>query len=298
MRKIQILIVLGFTAINVYGQGYVEVVHTPSRNFMEDEGGEKLGAGNMWQLKGRYTFPFSVKQNEKKQPTIWSGTLNGMFSHMNNEGMAAEVNPNDILNLSFNVSHLRPISSKWYMMTSFGIGLYAIPNDISFKSILANGAVIFAYKLRDNLDIGIGAGLTNSYGVPLIIPMGFLKWNMTGLYEVNVEVASSIKASVSKTFSHKFRLTLVPIDMDGTSAVVKRNGKYKIYGATRMRTYISPELKVGGKSCLYVAVGAELLHSVKVSDRSYKGFTSSFKGNGGWRFGCTFHAKAGFKYGF
>ncbi|WP_303013963.1 DUF6268 family outer membrane beta-barrel protein [uncultured Bacteroides sp.] len=298
MRRIQFLMVLVFTAISAYGQGYVEVGHTPSRNFMEDEGGEKLGAGNMWQLKGRYTFPFLVKQNERKQPMVWSGTLNGMFSHMNNNGMAAEVNPNDILNLSFNVSHLRPISSRWYMMASFGIGLYTIPNDISFKSILANGAVIFAYKLRDNLDVGIGAGLTNSYGVPLIMPMGFLKWNMTGLYEVNMEVASSMKASVSRTFSHKFRFTLVPIDMDGMSAVVKRNEKYAIYGATRMRTYISPELKVGSQSCLYVAVGVELLHSVKVSDRSYKGFISSFKGNSSWRFGCAFHVMAGFKYGF
>jgi hypothetical protein len=67
-----------------------------------------------------------------------------------------------------------------------------------------------------------GAGLTNSYGVPLIMPMGFLKWNITGPYEVNVEVAGHMKASVSREFPDRFRLSLVPIDMDGMSAVAKR----------------------------------------------------------------------------
>ena len=198
--------VLGFAVKSVYGQGHIEAGYTPSRKFMKDEDNEKLGAGDMWQLRGRYTFLFSAKQNARKQPVVWSGTLSGMYAHMNNEGMAAEANPNDVLNVAFNVSHLRPFSPRWYMMASLGIGVYTVPKDISFKSILANGAVIFAYKLRDNLDIGAGAGLTNSYGVPLIMPMGFLKWNITGPYEVIVEVAGHMKASVSRELPDRFRL--------------------------------------------------------------------------------------------
>ena len=298
MKKILFLVILGFTAINIYGQGYVEAGYTPSRNFMKDEDGEKLGTGDMWQLRGRHTFQFSAKLNEREQPIVWSGTLSGMYAHMNNDGMAAEVNPNDILNVSFNVSHLRPLSSRWYMMASLDIGVYAVPKDISFKSILASGAIIFAYKLRDNLDIGVGAGLTNSYGVPLIMPMGFLKWNITGPYEVNVEVAGSMKASVSRVFSDRFRLSLVPMDMDGMSAVVKQNGDYKIYGVTRMRAYIRPEYKIGKKSYIYTEIGTDLYHTVKMSDRSYKGFINAFKGDDSWEFGQAFHIMAGFKYGF
>ena len=266
MKKILFLVVLGFAVKSVYGQGHIEAGYTPSRKFMKDEDNEKLGAGDMWQLRGRYTFLFSAKQNARKQPVVWSGTLSGMYAHMNNEGMAAEANPNDVLNVAFNVSHLRPFSPRWYMMASLGIGVYTVPKDISFKSILANGAVIFAYKLRDNLDIGAGAGLTNSYGVPLIMPMGFLKWNITGPYEVNVEVAGHMKASVSREFPDRFRLSLVPIDMDGMSAVAKRNGDYKIYGATRMRAYIRPEYKTGKKSYIYAEMGTSLYHTVKMSD--------------------------------
>ena len=115
----------------------------------------------------------------------------------------AEVNPNDILNVSFNVSHLRPLSSRWYMMASLGIGVYAVPKDISFKSILASGAIIFAYKLRDNLDIGVGAGLTNSYGVPLIMPMGFLKRGSGRQYE-SVRVKSVFRQVQTFACSHGY----------------------------------------------------------------------------------------------
>lgn len=88
MKKILFLVILGFTAINIYGQGYVEAGYTPSRNFMKDEDGEKLGTGDMWQLRGRHTFQFSAKLNEREQPIVWSGTLSGMYAHMNNDGMA------------------------------------------------------------------------------------------------------------------------------------------------------------------------------------------------------------------
>lgn len=87
MKKILFLVVLGFAVksdlrTRPYRSGY-----TPSRKFMKDEDNEKLGAGDMWQLRGRYTFLFSAKQNARKQPVVWSGTLSGMYAHMNNEGM-------------------------------------------------------------------------------------------------------------------------------------------------------------------------------------------------------------------
>ena len=54
MKKILFLVVLGFAVKSVYGQGHIEASYTPSRKFMKDEDNEKLGAGDMWQLRGRY----------------------------------------------------------------------------------------------------------------------------------------------------------------------------------------------------------------------------------------------------
>lgn len=65
-----------------------------------------------------------------------------------------------------------------------------------------------------------------------------------------------------------------------------------------MRAYIRPEYKIGKKSYIYTEIGTDLYHTVKMSDRSYKGFINAFKGDDSWEFGQAFHIMAGFKYGF
>lgn len=295
--RLLLLSIFSLFAVQAFSQGYIEAGYTPSRGFMDDDN-KTHGSGDMWQILGRYTLPFSMQKNDEGRPIVWSGTFSGMYAFMNNKGMAAEINPEQVLNFSFNVSHLRPISKRWYMMASLGAGVYSAPNEISFKSILANGAVIFAYRLRENLDIGIGVGLTNSYGVPIIMPMGFLKWTTTGRYEINVEIASALKVSLSRRFGSRFKLSLVPCDMDGMSSVVKIDGKHKIYGVTRLRTYLRPELRIGENSFVYLNVGGEMSHSVRIAERSLKGFADSFKGKNSWSFDNAFNIMAGFKYGF
>ena len=264
-----------------------------------DKDDKKHGSGDLFQISGRYTLPLSVKRNEKGQVVAWSATINCVYSVLNNKDEALDINPKNILNCSFNISHRRPISDKWYLIASLGAGVYSSPNHVSFKSILANGAVIFAYKIRDNLDIGIGAGLTNSYGAPIIMPMTFLKWKTTGKYEIDVEVANRLKVSVTRILTDRFKLSLVPYDMDGISSVIKKDGESKIYGSTRLRSYLRPEFKIKEKSFIYLGIGADIYHSVKIADRSWKGFANSFKGNNEkWNFDRAFHVMAGFRYGF
>ena len=103
-------------------------------------------------------------QNRKHilgQPIIWAGTVSRQYVKLNNHEGACEANPSDLLNLSFNISHRRPLSGHWYMLASLYVDVYSSPNEIAFRSFLVNGGVIFAYKCRNNLDIGIGAGITN-----------------------------------------------------------------------------------------------------------------------------------------
>ena len=65
---------------------------------------------------------------------------------------------------------------------------------VSMKTLLANGAIIFVYKLRKNLDLGIGAGLTNSYGIPMILPMMYFSWRNAGRYELKVDMSSGMRS--------------------------------------------------------------------------------------------------------
>lgn len=294
-RKMRLIlgILLAFSSTNVFSQGYIEGGFIPKRDFQNDDK-NKLGTTDEWHISGRYTMPFSVKVNEKGQPIVWAGTVSGQYVKMNNHEGACEVNPNEVLNFSVNVSHRRPLSERWYMLASIGAGIYSAPDKIALRSVLANGGIIFAYKWRDNLDIGLGAGLTNSYGVPLIMPMGYLKWTTTGKYEINVEATNTMKASVKRQLSDHFSLSLVPFDMSGLSSVVKREGKTKIYGVMRMRSYIRPEWKLSKWSGIYINAGIESFNSVKLSDRSIKGFKNTFTSKEKWRFDRGFYMAAGF----
>lgn len=278
---------------NVFSQGSIEGGFIPNRDF-QDKDKNKLGTANEWQISGKYTMPFSAKVNDKGQPFIWAGTVSGQYVKMNNHEGACKVNPNDVLNVSVNISHRRPLSERWYMLASIGVGIYSAPDEIALRSILANGGLIFAYKWRDNLDIGLGAGMTNSYGVPLIMPMGYLKWTTTGKYEINVEATNALKASVKRQFSDCFSLSLVPFDMSGLSSVVRRECKTKIYGVTRMRTYIRPEWKLNKWSRIYINAGMESYNSVKMSDRSIKGFKNTFASKERWCFDKGFYMAIGF----
>ena len=190
-----------------YGQGYISSDYMPAST-LKDDAGNKYGSGDLLILSSRYTLPFSVRHNEKGQVTAWSATLNCSYGILNNKGPAKELNPDNILNSSLNISHIRPLSDKWSIIASLGAGVYASPNEITMKSVLANGAVVFVYKLRNNLDLGIGGGLTNSYGIPMILPMVYFSWRNTGKYEFKVDMSSGIKISAATWLNKKFKVEL------------------------------------------------------------------------------------------
>lgn len=299
MKYIFIMTVLCLaTLADCYAQGYIEMSYTPNRNFT-DADGEKLGKANQVQVKGRYSFPIYSRKNKDGQSVAWSATVNGMYARMNNSGTAAEINPEELVNANLNVTHLRPLSRNWYLLASVGVGIYAEPDIISMQSVLANGAVIFVYKLRENLHVGVGAGLTNSYGVPLVMPMGFLRWNTSGCYEFNAEMANSLKLSVARQFTSSFRMTLVPIEMDGISAVLKNADGDKIYGNTTMKAYLRPEWTWSKGGSVYLDIGGTLLSTVRLSNRSFKGFFDTFGNDDNkYRFGIAPRIVGGIKFRF
>lgn len=170
-------------------------------------------------------------------------------------------------------------------------------DQIAWHSILANGAVIFVYKLRENLDIGIGAGLTNSFGVPMVLPMGYLNWRTSGKYEIRVNMSSGLKVAVSKRLNRRLKLELTAIEMDGISSVMRIDGKSRIYSSTMMRSTLSQSFSVSPKVNVYCGIGANWLRSIRTSERSFGGFLESFREEG-HDFDTSFRVTAGFDWSF
>lgn len=248
---------------------------------MNDKDGVNHGRGDMLRVKGRYTLPLSVKVNERKQPTAWSMTLAASYATLNNKGEAVSLNPDEILNASLNVSYTQPLSARWQLIASLGAGIYAAPSEIALRSVLANGAAIFAYKVSDNLSMGIGLGLTNSYGVPMVMPMGYLDWRTNGDIKVQVNMASGMSVKASTMFGKRFGLELTAIEIDGMSAVRLIDDETKIYSTMMMRSSLSPTLYLSDKMKLSLGIGGTWLRSSKMSKRSLKELFKSFSDDEG-----------------
>lgn len=259
-----------------YGQGYIHTDYFSSSSF-KDNSGNKKGSGSLMILSGRYTLPLSVKLNETGQITAWSATLNCRYGILNNEAEAKRLNPDNILNSSINISHVRPLKNKWSMLASLGCGIYAAPNNITFKSVLANGALIFIYKLRDNLSIGVGGALTNSYGIPLILPIGILNWKNSGKYEIKVDMSSGLNLSAATWLNKNVKFELTAIELDGMSSIVNIGGKSKIYSTTMIKSYAGPSFHISKQADIYFGIGVNWRRSSKISDRSLSGFFDNFK---------------------
>jgi len=227
----------------------------------KDKQGEKYGSGNMLRLSGRYYIPLGTKVHENNKLIIWNSSVSASYAKLQNKDIENDINPSEILNINYTVNNIRPIAEKWSLVSSLGLGIYSAPNDISYHSILLNGAVIFVYQLQDNLNIGIGAGLTNSFGIPLLLPMSVISWKLSGSYEVQANISSGIDIAAAKKLNNNWRIKLVAIEIDGMSAVMRQEDKSKIYGLTNMRSYLSPEYKTG-KSTLFASVGGNWLRSV------------------------------------
>lgn len=274
-------------------QAFLETEYLPASD-MNDKQGAPHGRGDLFRLRGRYTLPLSVKTDELLRPTAWTATLSASFARLGNEGEARSLNPDEMLNAGLSLSHTRPLSARWQLIATLGAGVYAAPDEVGWQSVLANGAVIFAYKLSDRFSLGVGMGLTNSYGVPLLMPMGYLSWRTGGHIKVQVDMASGMAARVSTQLGERVGLELTAMEIDGMSAVRRADGKSKIYSTMMMRSSLTPSFRLTKKTRLRLGLGATWLRSTRMSDRSLRDLFKSFSDNEGkYRFRPTMRLSAG-----
>ena len=292
------LLILAAFSFCSYGQGYISYDYMPTST-LKDKLGNEYGSGNMQIFSGGYNIPLSVKHNDRGQVTAWATTIRGAYATLSNEGPAKELNPDNIFNGSLNISHIRPISKRWSLIASIGGGVYAPANEISAKSILANGGIIFAYKLNKNMNIGIGAGLTNSYGIPMVLPMIYLSWQKLSKYEFKIDMSSGVKISAATWLNKRIKVEFAALEVDGMSAVTEIEGKSKIYSIVMLKSSLTPSFHINKKTNFYVGIGGNWVRGTSISDRSLKGFTDSFKENNDNRaFNAVLNVTTGFRYNF
>ncbi len=299
MKRIAIL---GFVILSVFIVSKAQQVQIStdylSRTVFTDRQKNNHGKGEMIGYGLKYHQPLSVSINEYGQPTAWTLSLNGAFYDLKNYGEAQSANPDEILNASINISHIRPLSYRWSIIASIGCGVYSSPKEIGWRSVLANGGCIFIYRVNESFSIGGGIGLTNAYGVPMVAPMGYIKWASKGRFEVDLNISNGIKASAATWFGNRFKLTWHVLEMDGISSVVNIDNKSKLYSSMLLRSFLSPSFYLKKNFSIYLDAGVNMARTSKITDRKIKYMFGSEKEEDKRSFKPAWKIGIGLRYGF
>lgn len=259
-----------------------------------DSDGNNRGRGSMAKVGLIANLPFSYEPDSNRQIVrMWAITLSSKYANLNNTGVAGVYVPDRMLNTSLNLTHIRPLGERWKLMASLGVGIYARPNHIVFKSLLANGGAVAVYKVRDNFDLGIGGGLTNSFGFPAILPMIYVNWSLKGLYQIDVSMITGLKVSLKRKWNEKFTTALTAVDMEGMSAVFRKEGKWKIYTTTLMRSHLELDYHYNRHFTFFGGLGATWNRSSRLSDRKFKNFYKLFHSDDHMHFKPAFTVRLG-----
>lgn len=278
-----------------HGQGYISYDLAPQSTLRDEQGG-RFGHGDMRTVRAGYGLPLSVRRDSTGRVTAWTAGVSAAYVRLGNSGEARQLNPDDIVNGSISISHTRPLSRRWDVIASAGCGVYAPSGGIRMNSVLANGVLIFAYRLSDNMSIGVGGGLTNSYGVPMLLPMMYFRWETRGRYELKVDMTNSMRVSAATRIGRRLRVELVAVEMTGMTAVMERDGRSEIYSTVTIGSYIRPELLIDRKTSIYAGFGGNWLRGIDTKTRSLKGLFCAFNdGNEAKHFNVSLRLEAGIR---
>lgn len=260
----------------VLAQGTIEY-GSDARSSLRDEQGNRYGSGAMEKVTAKIAIPLGTKTDSLGRTTAWQAALNASYATLDCDGEAEEKNPENIVNAGITIIHTRPISRRWSLMMAAGCGIYAPKNEIRMQSILANGGAMFIYRINRDMSIGAGGGLTNAYGVPMVMPMMYFSWMSRGRFELKVNMSSGMEVAVATTIGRRIRIELVAVEMDGMMAVTKIDGKPQIYSSARIGSHLRPSMRIGHRTALFASFGATWLRSADITDRSLRGLVESFR---------------------
>ena len=162
--------------VSVSAQISVKTEYISNSKFYDAVSDSNIGDGSAMIYSVGALVPLSMKLPEEddpyQRPTVWGVGLNGTFVKMNNHNFPiGKELPSEVMNLGVSAIHLRPLKTRWSMLMALGAGSYTPENRLSSihigENVVANGAVVFIWHWKSNLEIGGGAALNNTFGYPL-----------------------------------------------------------------------------------------------------------------------------------
>ena len=277
MKEIFTFIIL-LLGVNSFAQISVKTEYISNSEFYDAVANTNTGNGSAMIYSAGAMVPLSMQASAEDDPykraTIWGMALSGTFVKMDNQNFPiGKELPSQAMNLGATVLHLRPLKERWSMLMALGIGSYTPENRLSAiridENVLANGALVFIWHWRPNLEIGGGVALNNSFGYPMVFPALYLKYKggFSDKFTIDVSLLDGTKVAFGYDYSENLSLKLVA-NIGGYSAYLRRNGQKEMFSSQTFFVGLEPEFKLGKHISIPVTFGGSFIRSGRYRERT------------------------------
>ena len=284
MKEIFTFIIL-LLGVNSFAQISVKTEYIGSSEFYDAVADTNTGNGSAMIYSAGAMVPLSMQASAEDDPykraTIWGVALSGTFVKMDNHNFPiGKELPSQVMNLGATALHLRPLKEHWSMLMALGIGSYTPENRLSAiridENVLANGALVFIWHWKPNLEIGGGVALNNSFGYPMVFPALYLKYKggFSDKFTIDINLLDGTKVAFGYDYSENLSLKLVA-NIGGYSAYLRRNGQKEMFSSQTFFVGLEPEFKLGKHISIPVTFGGSFIRSGRYRERTLSAMFAS-----------------------
>ena len=284
MKEIFTFIIL-LLGVNSFAQISVKTEYISNSEFYDAVANTNTGNGSAMIYSAGAMVPLLMQTPAEDDPykraTIWGVALSGTFVKMDNQNFPiGKELPSQVMNLGATVLHLRPLKERWSMLMALGIGSYTPENRLSAiridENVLANGALVFIWHWRPNLEIGGGVALNNSFGYPMVFPALYLKYKggFSDKFTIDINLLDGTKVAFGYDYSENLSLKLVA-NIGGYLAYLRRNGQKEMFSSQTFFVGLEPEFKLGKHISLPVTFGGSFIRSGRYRERTLSAMFAS-----------------------
>ena len=277
-------------------QVIVKTGYISSSSYKDENGQETGGKGDLKFVEGSVNVPVSQKLNERKQPTVWIVSAGGGYTSMNNKNLQSYIDIDQTINLQLGVTNIRPVSKKWMLLTTVGVGVYTA-SDIRMKNVLGQGGAVFIRQLKPNLSLGAGLAINNTFGYPMIFPAIYFDWSTEGRYEIKVSMMNAMEVSAGMHLNKYLKVSLMA-EMNGALALVEREGKDVMFSQQYIIVGLQPELIFGSSLAINAIGGLSCSRIAYYTTRTLKAFFKDMSKDIDPYFKPAMYVSMGMKYKF
>ena len=284
MKEIFTFIIL-LLGVNSFAQISVKTEYIGNSEFYDAVADTNTGNGSAMIYSVGAMVPLSMQTPAEDDPykraTIWGVALSGTFVKMDNHNFPiGKELPSQVMNLGATALHLRPLKERWSMLMALGIGSYTPENRLSAirigENVLANGALVFVWHWRPNLEIGGGVALNNSFGYPMVFPALYLKYKggFSDKFTIDINLLDGTKVAFGYDYSENLSLKLVA-NIGGYLAYLRRNGQKEMFSSQTFFVGLEPEFKLGKHISIPVTFGGSFIRSGRYRERTLSAMFAS-----------------------